>query len=303
VRVVDLGHATDAARSLFLSQSAVSMQLAAISHAVGLTLLERVRGRWVPTAAGRELYECACEVLQSVERLEQRITDIAFRQTGCVRMVCTRVVAELVLAPILAGFPRSRPDIRLDVSLDGCREVEAKISRREVEVALTAEPFDAERSSTYPVADDELLAIFAADHPLAARASVTMDQIAAGPVVLHGIGSTILGLLRERLGDRFDDLHVLYELSSSEAVISCVEAGLGASFLPARVAKRATRWARVVALPVSDVGLRRKIIVATPAGETSAAAQAFIAWLRAAADVLAGDSLASPQEQSQALTT
>ncbi|TAM86980.1 LysR family transcriptional regulator [bacterium] len=286
VRVVEVGHAAGAARALYLSQSAVSMHLAALASAVGLPLLERVGGRWIPTVAGKELYECAREVLGSLERLEQRVTDLSLRQTGHVRLVCTRVVAELALIPILEGFTRARPDIRLDVSVEGCREVEAHVSRREVDVALTAEPFEIEASVTYPIADDELVALVAADHPLALEASVTMEQLAAGPLVLHGTGSTIVALLRERLGNRFDDLEVVYELGSSGAVVAGVEAGLGCSLLPRLVTERAVHCAQVVALPVSDVDLRRKIIVATPLGECgSAASRAFVAWLRSSADL------------------
>ncbi|HVA36250.1 MAG TPA: LysR family transcriptional regulator [Candidatus Dormibacteraeota bacterium] len=282
VRVVDVGNITAAARSLFLSQSAVSMQLTALGTTVGLPLLERVRGRWEPTAAGRELYESASEVLGIVERLERRVSDLADRQTARMTLSCTRIVAELVLAPVVAGFAQVRPDIRLDVSLSGCQEVQEQIARKEVDAALTARPFEVEQSVTRRIAGDELVALVAADHPLAAGESVTLDQMAVTPLVLHGAGSSIQGLLRERLGDRFDDLDVVHQLGSSEAVAACVEAGLGCSFLPRLVAERAARWARVVARPVSGVDLRREVIVATSLGETSAATGAFVEWLGAA---------------------
>ncbi|TAM60910.1 LysR family transcriptional regulator [bacterium] len=288
VRVVEVGHAIAAARSLYLSQSAVSMQLTALSNAVGLPLLERVRGRWVPTAAGKELYESAREVLGLLDRLEQRIADLSLRQTGHVRLVSARIVADLALVPVLAGFTRARPDVRLDISIMGCREAETACSRREADVVLTAEPFDLEASAIYSIGDDEIVALLPLDHPFAVAPAVTVEQLAAGPLVLHGMRSTITALLRSRLGSRFEDLDIVHELPSTGTIVEAVEAGLGCSLLPRLLAERAMRCSRVVALPVDGVDLRRKIIAVTPLGAENEATRVFLAWLCATGDVLSG---------------
>ena len=59
VRVVETGNVSAAARSLYIAQSAVSTQLAALARNVGAPLLDRSSGRSEPTAEGRLFFDTA----------------------------------------------------------------------------------------------------------------------------------------------------------------------------------------------------------------------------------------------------
>jgi DNA-binding transcriptional LysR family regulator len=59
------GSTTAAARSLDVSQSAVSRLVAQLEAALGLDLFRRDRGRLVPTAEARELLDPVTEAIES----------------------------------------------------------------------------------------------------------------------------------------------------------------------------------------------------------------------------------------------
>ena len=65
--VYQTGTVTAAARSLFLTQPAISQHIAALESAVGETLFTRRPRRMVPTERSKELYS---EIVEAIERLE-----------------------------------------------------------------------------------------------------------------------------------------------------------------------------------------------------------------------------------------
>lgn len=280
VRVVEKGNITAAARSLFLTQSAVSMQITALNNLIGFPLLERIQNHWHVTPAGGELYERALEILGTVDRLEQDLADMTLQRRGHVSLSCTRVVGELILAPVILGFSQAHPDIRLDIEVCGCREIETALAHRATEVGLVADPFCCDECASDKIGEDELVALLPAEHPLAEEPAITIDQLLRTPFVFPAESSSVCALLRERLGDRYDDMEVLHFLGSSSAIIASVEAGLACSILPKLTAERGTQWARVVHKPILGVDLRRDLLLAVARGRTSEPVEIFVSWLR-----------------------
>lgn len=96
-------------------------------------------------------------------------------------------------------------------------------------------------------------------------------------------GSGVRALLEEQLGEHFDALDIRVELSSNDALLRCVEAGIGATFLPYRVAAKWVDTAPIGIVHMSDVDLARDLAVAFPESRThSIALEAFRAWLLSA---------------------
>ncbi|MDQ2676976.1 MAG: LysR family transcriptional regulator, partial [Actinomycetota bacterium] len=84
--VVNHGSFSGAADALYLSQSAVSQQIATLEREVGMTLLERTRGGTKPTDAGRVLVEHADAAICRVEEAERELQAIAGLEGGEVRL-------------------------------------------------------------------------------------------------------------------------------------------------------------------------------------------------------------------------
>ena len=75
-------------------------------------------------------------------------------------------------------------------------------------------------------------------------------------------------------------LDVVLELASSEALLSCVEEGVGVGFLSDRTAARALAAGTVAIVDLEDVDLTRTFSVGILRGRPpSPAAHAFVDWL------------------------
>jgi DNA-binding transcriptional LysR family regulator len=68
----------------------------------------------------------------------------------------------------------------------------------------------------------------------------------------------VRAILEERLGERYDALDVRLELAS-DALMRCVEEGMGITFLPERVAEKWVRSEPIATVGIADLDLTREL--------------------------------------------
>jgi DNA-binding transcriptional LysR family regulator len=278
VRVVDTGNISAAARSLFLAQSAVSTQMSVLSRAAGVPLLERTHGRWQVTASGAVFYRRAVEILRTVELLQRELTDVS--EFGHVTIGSTRTITDTILPSIVAEFSADHPEIRLEIVSGDREDIQQRLANDDIDAALAALPVQIKNVRLQVFDRDRLVLLLPRAHCLAARPSLTFEEIAAEPFVVFDRGSGVRALLEERLGDRFAALDVRFELTSNDALVRFVAAGLGLTFLPERAAETWARVLPIVPKVVTDVDLERELAFVVPDNRVkSDALAAFERWM------------------------
>ena len=258
--------------------------MSVLSRAAGAPLLERVHGRWQVTASGTIFYRRATDILRLVEQLQRELADVS--EFGHLTLASTRTITDTILAEIVANFKIAHPEIRLDI-LSGDREdAQRRLAGDEVDAALVALPISGKGYRVDVFAEDRLVLVVPKNHALATAGSTAFANFANESFVMFEHGSGVRALLEERLGERFAALDIRLELTSNDALVRCVEAGLGVTLLPERVA---TKWATVThigVVTVTDVDLRREIALVIPESRAKVEALAtFNLWLRRYFDV------------------
>jgi DNA-binding transcriptional LysR family regulator len=275
-----MGNTSAAARSLSLAQSAVSTQMSLLSRVAGAPLLERCRGRWELTHSGAVFYRRAREILNLIDLLERELADAADRISGHLVVASTRTISDTILASIVAGFADAHADIRLNIVPGDRHDAEMRLAAGEVDAALVALPISGKDVNADVFERDDLVLVVPANHHLASREAIAFDECASEAFVVFGRGSGVRALLEERLAERFDGLDVRLELESNDALLRCVEAGIGATFLPQRVAAKWVCSAPIALVRITDVDLSRELALAVPQGRAHSLALAtFRAWL------------------------
>lgn len=122
-----------AAKELHLSHSTVSRRLTRLEQVLGAALFERNRDGLILTTFGRSVLKRAEEMSLGVSNLRSDIVGSG-DTSGVVRFATMEGIASLYLAPRLAGFQASYPNIQLEL-LTTAREVQ--ISNREADIMLS----------------------------------------------------------------------------------------------------------------------------------------------------------------------
>ncbi|MGB3832376.1 MAG: LysR family transcriptional regulator [Mesorhizobium sp.] len=113
----EAGSFTHAAETLHLSQSAISRQVSALEHDVGVPLFHRHARGLVLTEQGEMLFRTAHEMLMKLESIKTRLSETKDRPSGILRVTTTVGLGAGWLTDRLQQFIDLYPDIHVQLIL------------------------------------------------------------------------------------------------------------------------------------------------------------------------------------------
>ena len=229
---------TQAAESLEVAQSAVSSAIAVLESRHGTRLFDR-EGRGIRlNQAGALFLTEARAVLARAAMAEAVLSDLTGLRRGRLAIAASQTVGNYWLPRHIVALKQAHPGIEVALILGNTHQVGRAIHDGTADLGfIEGVVEDASLTSTV-VGRDQLVLLVNPDHDWS-RKPPAREELSHYPWVLREVGSgtrqTFLRALSE-LGLAVDNLDIVLELPSNEAVRSAVEAGLGATALSASVA-------------------------------------------------------------------
>ena len=93
-------------------------------------------------------------------------------------------------------------------------------------------------------------------HEWAAQRSITLQQIAPAPLLMRERGSgtrEVIETTLEAAGLPARDLHIAMELNSTEAILGCIESGVGVGFVSRSAVRRQLVMGTLAIVPVTGL--------------------------------------------------
>jgi DNA-binding transcriptional LysR family regulator len=231
--VAAAGSVVGAAATLRVTTSAVSQQLARLEREVGQRLLER-HGRGVRlTEAGALLARRADDLLAHVERVESDLAGYLGAVDGTLAVAAFATALRGLLPGAVHDLRRRHPDLAVVLSEQEPHEALPALRRGRVDVVVAQDWADAVLPVPDGVARRELLtdpfdAALAADHPLAARPVLAVDELAGEDWITWSTGQICHDWLLRAL----DRPRVAHTAAEHATQLALVVAGLGVALIP-----------------------------------------------------------------------
>lgn len=266
---------TTAARSLNVSQPALSQQIRQMEDQLGLQLFARTPHRVTVTQGGQLVVDHARRVLESTGRLREAVAAFRGLQRGKLRIGVTQSFNALHLTPVLAAFVGRHAAIDVTALELANSDIISRVTEGSLDLGVAFGPVDAP-TATKSLYQDRLMLACAPDHPLAVQPSVP----------LHDLAGETLALLTSDYGtrralDRFFEVHEVspgrvVELDTFASILKLVETGLCVSVMPGPTAGNGSGWGNAVFKPLEPQPPLRSIeLVLPPTAARSPAAIAF----------------------------
>ncbi|KAB1653400.1 LysR family transcriptional regulator [Pseudoclavibacter chungangensis] len=270
---------TRAAKRLGLAQSPVSQAVAALESQLGVVLFERGHRDVTPTAAAEALYPEAVEIRRRAEGLQHLAATAAdgagerMLRIGSVSSAFTSSLPALLRSPPLAPYT-------VDVVDGGNADLVRAVDEGDLDVALLRDL--SSDSDRHAVAFRERLCVaIATGDALASHEIVTADDLRDTPLVLFD---------RERAPLAFDltagtllrsgaPLRIASRVSSEQAMLGLVSAGLGVALVPESLA--VDPWHGVVFRELEGAEHSYPLAVRVTAGDPLGLLEPLCAVLRA----------------------
>ena len=182
VAVADSGSITEAARTLFLSQPAVSHQLALLEREAGTALFVREPRGVRLTPAGRAAVGHARRAVEAAASAIRSGRTVSEAMGGSLRLACAQSFVS-VLAPVIREWHLHRADVQISLRESmSARQVHGFIESDEVDVGLLPAPVP-DRFTVTEVAEEEIVLIAPLGHPLAEQPAVRVEDLDGVPLV------------------------------------------------------------------------------------------------------------------------
>jgi DNA-binding transcriptional LysR family regulator len=292
VTVAEEGSFTAAAERLYMTQSAVSQQMSLLERDAGIDLFRRVARGVELTAAGQLLTGRARALLTDSLAIEQELHRLA-RGGREVRLAAFVSAGVELLPQTFRAFMRRSPDSQLVVR-DTSGEALSLLGNGVVDAVLIwdydFEPLPADhRFARIHLADDPMMVVLPAGHPLAGQERVRLADLATDKWVTRAhralYGPEPYEKMFRIAGFEPD---IVFRAADYQILQGMVAAGTGVSLAP-RLSLYPHR-PDVVVLPMAEPAFARAITVWTlPQMAAASPVAELVAALREAAAALTGE--------------
>lgn len=278
---------TRAAERLFLTQSAVSHQIARLEREIGTPLLER-QGRTVSlTRAGFEMAHQARRVFAALEEAESAARLASKPGGGRLRIGASSTACQYIIPEALREFRECFPDYSLAIRPGDSLETADLLLSGEIDLGLLVRVDRQKKLAYHELFDDELDFLVSPLHPWAKAGKADRRQLAEQHMVLYSRNSATFQLVERYFLKMRAPLRDWIELGDIGAIKELVKLGLGVSVTAEWVARPEVAEKSLVILPVPGARIRRTWCVACAAGrELTVAEQTFIGLCQAVAKQL-----------------
>jgi DNA-binding transcriptional LysR family regulator len=218
---------TRAAKVLFVTQPAVSRQMKALQHSVGVRLVEQVGKHLALTDAGRAFRAEAQRLRGDLARAGEVLDALRAGSLGRLRIGASTTPGLYVLPPVLNAFQLAHPNVEVTLRIADTRSIEEALVRNEIDLGFVGGRVERPELVAKPLVGDEVLAYVARSHPLARRRSIRPEELAEHTFLLPGMGSATRRAFESWLtGQRIRPSRVI-EIACPEGMKPLVAAGLG----------------------------------------------------------------------------
>src|SRR5438067_3078696 len=281
--VVDAGSITAGAEKSALALGAASTRVRGMEEALGAPLLIRSRQGVTPTEAGRTLLRHARAILGQSARMKEDLGAYAGGLSGEVRLLAnTNALAEF-LPEALSSFLAAHPHVSVDLEERLSDEIVGLIAEGVGDVGVVAGTVDMGALQTFPFRSDRFVVVTSADHPLAARDSVSFAEVLAHDFVGLERSSSLQRFLAAKAAREGRPLRLRVQLRSFDGVCRLVECGVGVGVVPKTTAARAVKTMRLGVVELTDDwALRELRICVRNLGELGLYARELVESLQAA---------------------
>lgn len=258
-----------AAQRLHMTQSAVSQNIQSLEKAYKIELFNR-HGRAVELSeAGQTILPMVREVLLAARLLEDGFQQVNNQIGGELLIGCSTSAGRYLLPILLSEFQRDYPAVHPRVRVISRESVVERLVNRIIPIGVASRQIEHRDIESTPLFDDRIILIVHPNHPWAGYGHALPSDLTDQPLIkceeMSGTCETVMeGLKHYQI--TVDNLNVVMELGSMEAVEMAVERGVGIAFVSEMIAARGLALGRIKKVEIDGLDLRRKIYMARNIG-------------------------------------
>ncbi|NLY50271.1 MAG: LysR family transcriptional regulator [Firmicutes bacterium] len=210
--------------------------------------------------------EFARQTLALLAETEYKVSELSERVRGRLYEGASTIAGEYILPYLIGAFKKKFPEVQVCLEIGSSGEIRKKILEQRLDLGLVGGGSTQSQIVMQKVFEDELILIVPTSHEWQSHTHVLPTALLDQDFILRGRGSGTRQVLADRLkevGIDLNDLKVVMELGSPEAILTAVAAGLGISVISRWAADKALALGQVREVHVDGLDLKRDLYLIT----------------------------------------
>jgi DNA-binding transcriptional LysR family regulator len=251
--VADEGSFSRAARSLFLSQPAVTQHIHALEAELGVPLFDRFGRRTTLTPAGVSLAQYVPQILGMVRAAEGAAREAGGEASRTLRLGVSETLATYVLPPLLGDLQRRLPDTELRLTVGDSAELLVALLNNHLELAFWLREASHPQLEQIELASEPLVWALPPHDPMGHAPSLPPRAFLDRRLILRGTNSAARRVIQALLERENAFPPDVLEMDNLEAIKRAVEVGFGVSITPKSAVQRELQAGTLSVVPVDAV--------------------------------------------------
>ena len=260
-KVYELGSFSLAGKRLYLSQPTISAHVSSLENELGLKLFDRLGRTILPTEAGNVLYKYATEAFSVLDNARAEIQMLQDKVVGQLSVGGSTIPAHYLLPQELAGFSAMHPEVHVELRVGDTEKIVEMITAGKLSVGIVGARIERVELEYTPFVEDEVQIIAPAGWPSDRRSLTDQNCLSQWPWVVRESGSGTrynFELALSRAGMDSGSINDVIEADSTQSVLQCVSAGMGAGYVSSIAAADSIASGKVVKIQADNLKLGRQ---------------------------------------------
>lgn len=226
-----------AAKKLYISQPAVSLQVKNLEKQLNAPIFYRDKRKAYLTETGRLLIKYCDRILSLCEETCRALDELNTLQSGGLIIGASQTTGTYLMPRLMGIFRHKYPQIAIELQIHSTRKISWGIENGNLDLAIVGGEIPHELQNTLEIisyAEDELALILPLSHSFASREFIQKEDLYRLNFIFLNTQSTIRNVIENTLVQHGIDskyFKIEMELNSIEAIKNAVHSGLGAAFV------------------------------------------------------------------------
>jgi DNA-binding transcriptional LysR family regulator len=259
-KVIELKSFSRAGKAVYLSQPTISSHIKDLEEHFNCRLIDRLSKEAIPTKAGELLYGYAKRILALRDETETVLAEYNGKIQGRLVIGGSTIPGTYLMPQLIADFKRTYPDVIISLVIGDTDHIIEGILKASLELGIVGAKAETRKIVQEKLIEDEMCLIIPADHRWAGEKRVSLKRLVSEPFILREHGSGTLKSLGQNLSDcgySIEDLNVVAELGSTQAICQGIKTGAGVSVISKLAVAEDIQAGRLNALEIKGLDLKR----------------------------------------------
>ena len=250
---------SEAARSLYLTQPAITHQIKKLENYFATPLFKRQSNTVLLTPAGEIVYTYAKRFSKLDDELMEEIGRYTGRLTGDLAIGACTMVGEHLIPSLVKDFHETHPKVHFNIEIGNCPAIVDKLLKGTIDVGLIGDKVVHRDLVTVRLLEHTLFLVSSPDYVGIEGETVSLKDLTGIKLLLReeGVGTRVLfeDLVSQR-GMKLRDFQIITVSGSNEVIKMMTQSGLGVSLFPRKAIEHELKRGDLKALSLQEGDLR-----------------------------------------------